>query len=249
MRIAILADVHGNCLALDAVLADLKQRGGAELVVNLGDCVSGPLWPAETMERLATLDVVTVRGNHDRAVAQGLSDAMIASDRFAFDALAPDQRAWLGALPTTAFPMPSVLACHATPTHDETYLIEEIQDARLVRGGVDGIARRLGQVGSVQVVLCGHSHRPDLVQLPSGVLVLNPGSVGCPAYNAPSDPAHVSEVGSPHARYAVLDLEDGQQPRAAFFAVPYASEDAARQAEASGRPGWANALRTGFTGA
>jgi hypothetical protein len=62
MRIAILADVHGNCLALDAVLADLTQRGGAELVVNLGDCVSGPLWPAETMERLATLDVVTVRG-------------------------------------------------------------------------------------------------------------------------------------------------------------------------------------------
>ena len=69
MGIAVLADTHGNRLALDAVLIDLERRGGAERTVNLGDCVSGPLWPAETMERLATLDALTVLGNHDREVA------------------------------------------------------------------------------------------------------------------------------------------------------------------------------------
>lgn len=35
MRIAVLADIHGNVLALDAVLADLARRGGADLTVNL----------------------------------------------------------------------------------------------------------------------------------------------------------------------------------------------------------------------
>ncbi|CAH2405148.1 hypothetical protein MES4922_40086 [Mesorhizobium ventifaucium] len=70
MRIAVLADIHGNVLALDAVLDDLRQRGGADLVVNLGDCVSGPLWPRETMERLEALALPTVRGNHDRRVAR-----------------------------------------------------------------------------------------------------------------------------------------------------------------------------------
>ncbi|TIW76192.1 MAG: metallophosphoesterase, partial [Mesorhizobium sp.] len=48
MRIAVLADIHGNLLALDAVLDDLNRRGGADVTVDLGDCVSGPLWPRET---------------------------------------------------------------------------------------------------------------------------------------------------------------------------------------------------------
>ena len=60
MRIAVLADIHGNVLALDAVLEDLKQRGGADLTVNLGDSVSGPLWPRETFERLEMLNLPTV---------------------------------------------------------------------------------------------------------------------------------------------------------------------------------------------
>jgi predicted phosphodiesterase len=55
LKIAVIADIHGNVMALDAVLNDLEQRGGADLVVNLGDCVSGPLWPRETFERLEAL--------------------------------------------------------------------------------------------------------------------------------------------------------------------------------------------------
>ena len=68
MRIAVFADVHGNSLALEAVLADLGRRG-ADLLVNLGDCASGPLWPGEATERQMALDAVTIRGNCDRAVA------------------------------------------------------------------------------------------------------------------------------------------------------------------------------------
>ncbi|RUT95204.1 metallophosphoesterase, partial [Mesorhizobium sp. USDA-HM6] len=90
MRIAVLADIHGNVLALGAVLDDLERRGGADLVVNLGDCVSGPLWPRETIERLEALGLPTVRGNHDRRVAEDPTDQnMWPSDHYAQERLTP----------------------------------------------------------------------------------------------------------------------------------------------------------------
>ena len=47
MRLGVIADIHGNLLALEAVLAKLDDLG-VDRIVNLGDCASGPLWPAET---------------------------------------------------------------------------------------------------------------------------------------------------------------------------------------------------------
>src|SRR6266545_2589430 len=91
MRIAVLADIHGNISALEAVLADIRGRS-ADLIVNLGDCVSGPLWPRETFERLEQLGAPTVRGNHDRQVAILDPAQMGASDRFAFSELSDAQR-------------------------------------------------------------------------------------------------------------------------------------------------------------
>ena len=88
MRLAVIADIHGNVAALQAVLADVKTRG-ADRIINLGDCVSGPLWPRETMELLETLGLPTVRGNHDRWVAETPREQMGASDAFAFDRLTP----------------------------------------------------------------------------------------------------------------------------------------------------------------
>ena len=143
MRIAVLADIHGNVLALDAVLADLERRGGADLTINLGDCVSGPLWPRETFERLEALDLPTVRGNHDRRVAIDPADeTMWASDRYAQERLTPAQREALFALPFMLEIIPGVVAFHARPDHDEKYLLDAIVEAnwcarrlRLFSGG------------------------------------------------------------------------------------------------------------------
>ena len=243
-QIAIIADIHGNLLALEAVLADMERRS-VDRVVDLGDCVSGPLWPRATLQRLAKLGVPTVRGNHERQLATLAPSRLGPSDRFAYEDLSEDQRAGLGALATTLVVAEGILACHGTPSSDERYLIDEVEKGRLVRGTPEAIAERLGAVEAA-VVLCGHSHRPDMVRLPSGVLVLNPGSVGCPAYDDPTEPAHVSESGAPHARYAVIEIGSGSGVAVEQFAVAYAHEDAARRAEANGRPDWAHALRTGF---
>jgi diadenosine tetraphosphatase ApaH/serine/threonine PP2A family protein phosphatase len=107
------------------------------------------------------------------------------------------------------------------------------------------IVRRLGEMEE-KLVFLGHSHRPDIVRLPSGTIVMNPGSVGCPAYFDPSGQAHASESGSPHARYALVDTMDGGDPSAMFLAIAFDHEAAARRAEMNSRPDWAHALRTGF---
>ena len=250
MRLAVIADIHGNVLALDAVLADIAARGITR-IVNLGDCVSGPLWPKETAERLMALDLPTVRGNHDRWVATEDPEKMYFSDRFALDALPADAVAWLGSLPTLLeldlVGLP-IRAFHATPADDNRYLMEDAHGGRLIQAAAGSIRHRLGDVGAARLMLCGHSHLARLVELEApATTILNPGSVGCPAYSDPTPPEpHVSEVGSPHARYAVVTAASGAIASVDMIAVPYDWRQAAARAAGLGREDWAKGLATGF---
>lgn len=243
MRIAAIADIHGNILALEAVLSDIARRK-PDMIVDLGDCASGPLWPRETMERLTALGALTVRGNHDRQVSSLDPEMMGASDRFAYDELDVDHLEQLRSLPTTLQVAPDILAFHATPHQDDRYLLDDVVDGQLARAPVRSIEERLGGT-QARLILCAHSHRPDMVRLASGTLIVNPGSVGCPAYDDPTHPAHVSESGSPHARYALIDIAPDGSVNVGFHAIAYDHEKAAQRAEANGRKEWAHALLTG----
>ena len=65
MRIAVLSDIHGNALALDAVLADVTAQGPFDRVVVAGDLVwSGPR-PREVVDRLLAFGAAMIRGNTD----------------------------------------------------------------------------------------------------------------------------------------------------------------------------------------
>jgi putative phosphoesterase len=242
MRIAIIADIHGNLPALEAVLADIEGRD-VDRTINLGDCVSGPLWPREVCDLLMASRHFTVRGNHDRWVSD--PDPTGASDRFAASRLTADHLRWLGSLPPTADAADGIFACHGTPTNDNQYLIEEAAAHRLVRAHPSAIRERLGDI-QAHVVLCGHGHQQHLIRLPNGPLILNPGNVGCPSYDDPSraDP-HVSETGSPHARYGIL-ITEGDQMSAELIAISYDWKAASARAAANGRPEWAYGLRTGW---
>jgi predicted phosphodiesterase len=243
MRIAVIADIHGNLPALEAVLADIERRDG-DSTINLGDCVSGPLWPREVCDLLMARDDLTIQGNHDRWVSGSERRRMGASDRYAYSQLNQDHCSWLGALPAFAEADPGILACHGTPTDDNQYLVEEPLEGRLVRSHPVTIRQRLGAF-EARVVLCGHSHQQHLIQLPDGPLILNPGSVGCPSYDDPGHDPHVSEAGSPHARYALLNIDD-QTVSADMIAISYDWKAAAARAEQNGRPEWAYGLRTGW---
>ncbi len=243
MRLAIIADVHGNLPALEAVLADVERRG-VDRIVNLGDCASGPLWPRETCERLITTGITSIRGNHDRWVASLRRDDMGVSDRYAFDELAGCQREWLGQLAPTIEIDTDIIAFHATPDDDNRYLLEDIEQGRLVAARPETVARRLGSAGAT-IVLCGHSHQQHMMQLPGGPLVINPGSVGCPAYEDPEGTPHVFEAGSPHARYALTTTGDAGLI-VDLIAIEYDHMAAVKRARANDRPEWAHGLERGF---
>ncbi len=88
MRLAVIADIHGNDLALQAVLSDIARQG-IDDIVNLGDCFSGPLEPGKVAARLTSLNIPTVRGNHDRYLIEQSPDAMWPSDRIAHGEMLP----------------------------------------------------------------------------------------------------------------------------------------------------------------
>jgi predicted phosphodiesterase len=232
MHLAVIGDIHGNLPALEAVLADIKRRGVTE-VVNLGDCVLGPLWPRETCALLMTRGFPTVRGNTDRSVATLALADMTPLQRYTVDQLDEAQRRWLGNLSATLRLDQSILAVHGCPDDDNRYLLEDVEHGRLVRASVETIARRLGSTDAV-LVLCGHSHQQHMVRLPGGPLVLNPGSVG------------FSDIGSPHARYALVRRDNGAMT-IELIALDYDHARAVKRAAANDSPRWAHILATGFT--
>ncbi len=255
MRIAIISDIHGNLPALDAVLVDIALAG-ADLTVNLGDIVSGPLWPVETAERLMALGLPTIRGNHERQLLTQRREQMSPADALTDAQLAPAHRDWLRSLPPDLWLAPDVYCCHGTPASDLAYWLETVRPG-FSRPGAPGVRmasaeearERLGaQAGSpATLLLCGHTHMPRALLIGPGRLVLNPGSVGLQAYDDAHPHPHVIENGSPHARWALAERGEAGW-RAEFRLVTYDWEAAARRAEAHRRPDWADALRTGFVG-
>ncbi|MGO4739840.1 metallophosphoesterase [Bosea sp. 2KB_26] len=240
MRIGVIADIHGNLLALEAVL-DRLQRASPDLIVNLGDCASGPLWPAETVARLRAVEMLHVRGNHDRAMGAASPDGLGRSDRFAWERLDVADRAWLSALPQEQFAA-GAQCVHASPGDDEAYLMEAVAGGRLLPDTVAAVEARLaGTKGPL--LLCGHSHLPRVLWLSSGMVVVNPGSVGNPAYQDETPPAHVCESGSPHARFAIVTIAGAISVE--HHAIAYDWEAASAEARRNGRDDWAHALSTG----
>src|SRR5260370_14407040 len=116
MKLAVIADVHGNFEELCAVLDDISKRR-PEIIVNLGDHVSGPLQPRETADLLSLSGYPTIRGNHDRQVLSIDRERMGPSDRFAADLLDETHRKWLVSLPPTAWLTDEVFLCHGTPSN------------------------------------------------------------------------------------------------------------------------------------
>jgi diadenosine tetraphosphatase ApaH/serine/threonine PP2A family protein phosphatase len=243
---AVIGDVHSNLGALEAVLADARARGATKLL-DLGDSVYGPLDPGGTARLLMSpgMPSVHVRGNQDRNVVDPHADlALNRSLLFTRQRLGPEAMAWLAALPLTVLVENELRLCHGTPSSDEVYLLEapgphgsmlrsRADIAHLLRGAQD------------PVVLCAHTHLQRVVQLPGGPLVVNPGSVGSPAFADVEPLPYRVESGSPHARYAIL--ENGPHGWSAdLVSVPYDHEAAAALATLNGREDWAVALRTGW---
>lgn len=185
LRVALLADIHANLPALEAVLADMPE---VDHICCLGDIVGYYIDPNAVCARLRALGVSAIRGNHDAYVTGALQPAAehAAAYRTAWtrDTLEPSHLDWLSGLPTTA-----QLRCdgitltlrHANPWDEESYLYPDstlLDEVRLPAG---------------TILAVGHTHRPMVKRAGDGLLV-NPGSVGQP------------RDWNPLASYAVIEL-------------------------------------------
>jgi predicted phosphodiesterase len=182
MRVAVLADIHGNLPALDAVLREVASAGVDAIVLN-GDMATGPM-PAQTLDRLAGLGerAIWVRGNADRELAAAyegrlgadLTEAARAPTEYGAAQLARHHRDLLADLPVSVtLPVEGlgpVLFCHATARSDTEIVL------------VDSPVERYQEAfaGTPEpVVVLGHTHMP-FDRLADRRRFINPGSVGMP---------------------------------------------------------------------
>jgi putative phosphoesterase len=186
MRILLVADVHANWAALEAV------RESFDLCLCLGDLVDYGVEPGPCIEWARKHAAHAVRGNHDHGAAQHVVVSGTAGFRYltgltrsiTCGKLAEPERRYLAGLPLTKFLTLNGKRCllvHATPRDP----MDEFAPA-----DVDFWQRRLEGI-DVDFVLCGHTHQPYILQVGS-VTVVNPGSVGLP------------RDGDPRAAYAVF---------------------------------------------
>jgi len=150
---------------------------------------------------------------------------------------------WLDTLPPTAIFEEEVFLCHGTPASDETYLLEDVASGRPMIRPESEILRLVKGVRH-PVLVCGHTHIPRLVSLANGQMIVNPGSVGLPAYSDAAPVPHGMETYSPHASYSIL-TKTGATWDVSFQKVAYDYEPASQCAASLGRNDWARAIATG----
>lgn len=241
-KIALISDIHGNLPALEAVVDDIKKKNVDE-IINLGDHISGPLWPKETTQYLMNTNWIHVSGNHDRNLIYQNPEKMGQSDKFAYPFLEQPEKDWLQQQPNKLVTTDGFFLFHGNPFNGEPYLLETVENGNTRIATHSEIISRLGEHLS-NIILSGHSHIQRVVEIPGHSLLINPGSVGLPAYDDDFPEYHVIEAGSPHARYAIIEFNEIIKS-IEMISVTYDYHLAVKQATQNNRPDWAHALETG----
>ena len=177
-RVAVLSDVHGNAVALEAVLAELEQED-ADLVVFGGDLTWGPL-PRETLALLdgLALPALHVRGNAERALLEP-ADEPTERERWLAAAHSDEALAWLATFAASVSVDVSGLGpvrfCHGSPRSDEELVTPETPAERM---------RELSAGIEEQTLVTAHTHLQFDRRI-EGLRSVNPGSVGMPYAERP----------------------------------------------------------------
>ena len=236
--LAVVSDIHGNCLALEAVLEEIERRNISD-IINLGDTFYGPLAPLATAELLKQYpDIIHIKGNGERILLSPSANRTII---YTQSELGPDMLEIISCLPEF-YADKIIYACHGAPDSDTSYLLEDVKSKSL--HNVKTVEKLLGHTAQA-LVFCGHSHISRTFYLnESGQLVINPGSVGLPAYSDTEPIVHRMESGSPMAQFAVIHQKDTFW-NVEHINIPYDWNAASNMAEKNGRADWAYALKTG----
>ncbi len=236
MRIAVFSDIHGNCLALDAVLADLKGQATDRLVC-LGDAIQGGPQPAQVVARLRELACPVVMGNADAWLLTGKDTGkepivperlpvLNAVREWSLAQLSADDRAFIvGFQPTVTLELDgkrSLLCFHGSPASFDDIILPNTPE--------EEFQRYLGP-WSASILAGGHTHMQQIRRIGDG-FYFNPGSVGMTySHHQPEGQSYTD----PWAEYAIL-TSDETALGLEFRRVPIDIEELVRLYRASGRP-------------
>jgi predicted phosphodiesterase len=236
MKLGVISDIHGNYLAFEAVLADLRVTRPDRLIC-LGDAIQGGPQPREVARALRRLGCPVVMGNADDWLLTGMAsdaEAVSAERQAKMDAvrawslaqLDEDDKAFIaGFTPTVTDPLDGargLLGFHGSPTSFDHVLLPTTPE--------DEFQARLGAFGP-NIMCGGHTHLQQVRRL-GDAFFFNPGSVGLAySHTQPDDQFRAD----PWAEYALLSVDDGRVGLE-FRRVPF---DAAAMRQVyvdSGRP-------------
>lgn len=233
MRIAVISDIHGNALALEAVLEDLRDDQ-CDFGVCLGDVVQGGAQPADVLLLMRELGWPIVMGNADAWLLTGeetgegpAPDWMREVREWSYSTLSDDDRAYVqGFQPFVDFTLPdgTILRCaHGTPSSFDEIILPETSD--------EEVQRLLGPIEGT-IVCGGHTHTQQLRRLGES-LFFNPGSVALP-FNRQSGAAPPTVYR--WAEYAMLTADEDGRVRVEFRHVPFDTNQIVATILASGMP-------------
>jgi putative phosphoesterase len=242
IEIAIVSDIHGNSWAFREVLADIKSKG-ISTIINLGDSLYGPLDPKGTYDLLIDHKVISISGNEDRIIldhpgSKPENDTL----EYVKARIDKDIVNWLKSLAFDLIYLDDIYCCHATPECDSAYLLENVHSGHITMKGRTEIDDMLKDIRQ-KIVVCGHSHISRIIDTDHKTII-NPGSVGCQAYDDDRPIPHKMENFSSHAKYSILTFA-GKLTKVNIVSIPYDFEQAAGVAEKNNRKDWAKWIRTG----
>jgi predicted phosphodiesterase len=207
VRIALIADIHGNRVALDAILDDMATER-VDQIICLGDVVAFGPQPAEVMARLRDIGCPVVMGDTDASLLSPDAPASHETlrrlqeiERWACERLTQVERDVLASFPSTLTvtlaPDVSLLCYHGSPRSSKDR-ITATTSAEELNGMLDG--------AGVQLYAGGHTHI-QMVRRHRDALMLNPGSVGLAYDRVPSPDLHAGAVRNPPwGEYAILTV-------------------------------------------
>ncbi|MFP3869957.1 MAG: metallophosphoesterase family protein [Syntrophobacteria bacterium] len=199
MRIAVISDVHSNIEAFQAVLDDIAGED-VPAIIHLGDLVGYNANPAECVDLLRQRRIISILGNHDRAVvepkfAEGFNILAYQAVMWSANSLKPEHKQFLAGLPDTRVLWDRYLLFHGAPGNPDAYVYYLFQAKK-----VFNYMRK--KTPEVRIAFFGHTHQPTLWQRdvrgkaskaeiigdrfpldPEHMYLINPGSVGQPRQN------------------------------------------------------------------
>jgi len=179
-EIAVLADIHGNLHALQAVIGDAEKKGISSFL-NAGDLIGYGPYPREVIELLQSKNAISVVGNLDLEVFQDIDTEKKEKKilmKFARKQVSKSYRTYLLSLPRSVrleIAGKRLLMTHGTPESIEEHLYADTPIKRL---------NEIAEEVKADIIITGHSHEPYVREL-QGVFFLNPGSVGRSGDNNP----------------------------------------------------------------